>query len=90
MPTFIPLTDPERDDLLRLIASGEPLPESWRGRLFPDSPHAIEIGKEYQLVYEGLSRKPFTVLNICAIVILENSLRSQRHSHEYPFEYRVD
>ena len=57
MSIFIPLTEPERDELLRLIASGEPLPEGWRGRLFPDSPHAIEIGKEYQLVYEGKARR---------------------------------
>ena len=57
MPTFAPLTDPERDELLRLITSGGPLPESWRGRLFPDSPHAVEIGKEYQLVYEGKARR---------------------------------
>ena len=57
MSIFIPLTEPERDELLRLIASGQPLPEGWRGRLFPDSPHAIEIGKEYQLVYEGKARR---------------------------------
>ncbi len=57
MSTFTPLTDAERDELTRLIASGQPLPEPWRGRLFPDSPHAVEIGKEYQLVYEGKARR---------------------------------
>ena len=57
MSTFAPLTDAERDELTRLVASGQSLPESWRGRLFPDSPHAIEIGKEYQLVYEGKARR---------------------------------
>ena len=57
MSTFTPLTDAERDELTRLIKSGQPLPESWRGRLSPDSPHAVEIGKEYQLVYEGKARR---------------------------------
>jgi len=52
MSAFAPLTDAERDELIRLVASGQPLPETWRGRLFPDSPRAVEIGKEYQLVYE--------------------------------------
>ena len=57
MPAFTPLTDADRDELIRLIESGQPLPEAWRGRLFPDSPRAIEIGKEYQLVYEGKARR---------------------------------
>ena len=57
MPVFTPLTDVERDELNRLLASGGPLPEAWRGRLFPDSPRAVEIGKEYQLVYEGKARR---------------------------------
>jgi site-specific DNA-methyltransferase (adenine-specific)/adenine-specific DNA-methyltransferase len=57
MSTLTPLTDADRDELIRLIASGQPLPEGWRGRLFPDSPRAIEIGKEYQLMYEGKARR---------------------------------
>lgn len=57
MRVFTPLTDAERDELNHLLASGQPLPETWRGRLFPDSPRAIEIGKEYQLVYEGKARR---------------------------------
>ncbi len=45
-----PLTEPEKSKLTQLIASGKPLPESWRYRLFPDNIPAAETGKEYRLV----------------------------------------
>jgi site-specific DNA-methyltransferase (adenine-specific)/adenine-specific DNA-methyltransferase len=50
---MIPLTDIEKEELNQLLASGRPLPESWRYRLFPESNRSAEVGKEYRLVYEG-------------------------------------
>ncbi|MFZ5863736.1 MAG: site-specific DNA-methyltransferase [Nitrospirota bacterium] len=52
-----PLTDKEKRELLRLIEAGEPLPEKWRGRLFPGGVRGPEVGKEYRLVYDGKARR---------------------------------
>ncbi len=51
------MTDPEKAELIRLIEAGEPLPERWRGRLFPDTARAPEVGKEYRLVYDGKMKR---------------------------------
>ncbi len=47
------LTDVEKEELIHLLTSGQPLPERWRHRLFPSGNQAAEIGKEYRLVYDG-------------------------------------
>jgi hypothetical protein len=47
----------DKKELMRLIEAGWPLPEKWRGKLFPDSGRAPEIGKEYRLVYDGKMRR---------------------------------
>lgn len=57
IPYPLPLNDNEKRELLRLIEAGEPLPEKWRGRLFPGSARAPEAGKEYRLVYDGKMRR---------------------------------
>lgn len=51
------LTETEKRELLKLIETGEPLPEKWRGRLFPGSLRTPEAGKEYRLVYDGKARR---------------------------------
>jgi DNA modification methylase len=51
------LTDSERKELISLLQNGELIPEKWRGRLFPGSGRAAEIGKEYRLVYDGKMRR---------------------------------
>lgn len=43
----------DKSELLHLLESGWPLPESWRAKLFPASGKTVEIGKEYRLEYEG-------------------------------------
>lgn len=50
---------PENDisKIVKYLEAGEPLPEKWRGKLFPDSSRSTEIGKEYRLVYEGKMRR---------------------------------
>lgn len=48
-----PLSDIERKELIALVAAGEPIPEKWRGRLFPATSRTPEIGKEYRLIYDG-------------------------------------
>ncbi len=53
MPVFNPLTDADRDELIRLIHSGEALPAAWRGRLFPDSPRAIKPVAHGQLSFDA-------------------------------------
>ena len=50
---MVPLTEAEKSELIRLLSTGQPLPEQWRHRLFPGSQRAQQIGKEYRLVYEG-------------------------------------
>lgn len=48
-----PLTDAERSELTALLATGNPLPEKWLHRLFPNGRKAESVGKEYRLVYDG-------------------------------------
>ena len=43
------MTAADKAELLRLLDSGRPLPESWRAKLFPASGKAVEIGKQYRL-----------------------------------------
>lgn len=50
---MVPLTEFEKSEIIRLLATGEPLPEQWRYRLFPSSHRPQETGKEYRLVYDG-------------------------------------
>ncbi|MDL1888646.1 site-specific DNA-methyltransferase [Nitrospirales bacterium NOB] len=52
-----PLDDNEKRELLKLIETGEPLLEKWRGRLFPASLRTSETGKEYRLIYDGKARR---------------------------------
>ncbi len=52
-----PLTDSEKYELTRLIEAGEPLPDKWRRRLFPDAGRTQEVGKEYRLVYDGKMKR---------------------------------
>ena len=47
------LNDQDRAELVRRLGAGEPLPESWRARLFPGTSRPEPVGKEYRLVYEG-------------------------------------
>jgi DNA modification methylase len=49
---IVALTASEKSELIRLLSRGQPLPEQWLRRLFPNSPSQT-IGKEYQLVYRG-------------------------------------
>ena len=53
-----PLTDAEREELTALLATGNPLPEKWLHRLFPNGPKAESAGKEYRLVYDGNRKQP--------------------------------
>jgi len=48
-----PLTDAEREELTAQLATGEPLPEKWLHRLFPNGRKTEPVGKEYRLVYDG-------------------------------------
>ena len=48
-----PLTESDRTELMRLLSTGQPLPEQWRHRLFPRNDRPTETGKEYRLVYDG-------------------------------------
>lgn len=48
-----PLTQLEKRELTLLIESGEPWPDKWRQRLFPQAGRIPETGKEYRLVYDG-------------------------------------
>lgn len=50
---MVPLSEFEKSEIIRLLATGQPLPEQWRYRLFPSSHRAQETGKEYRLVYDG-------------------------------------
>jgi len=50
---MVPLTESEKGELIRLLSTGQPLPEQWRYRLFPSGHRAQETGKEYRLVYDG-------------------------------------
>lgn len=50
---MVPLTESEKTEIIRLLGTGQPLPEQWRYRLFPSGHRAQETGKEYRLVYDG-------------------------------------
>ncbi len=51
------LTEPDKNELLRLIEAGQPLAERWRAKLFPGSARPAEVGKEYRLVYDGKMKR---------------------------------
>ncbi len=51
------LTEQERNELIRLLQLGEPIPAHWRGKLFPGGMHKVEIGKEYRLEYAGKMKR---------------------------------
>ncbi|HYN82780.1 MAG TPA: site-specific DNA-methyltransferase [Gemmatimonadaceae bacterium] len=50
---MVPLTESEKSEFLRLLSTGQPLPEQWRYRLFPRDYPTQETSKEYRLVYDG-------------------------------------
>lgn len=50
---MLSLTDAEKQELIRRLNTGEPVPEKWKSRLFPGSESGAPIGKEYHLAYEG-------------------------------------
>jgi DNA modification methylase len=50
---MMPLTDAEREELTALLATGNPVPEKWLRRLFPNGRQSESVGKEYRLVYDG-------------------------------------
>jgi 16S rRNA G966 N2-methylase RsmD len=47
------LSEAEKQELIRRLNAGEPIPEKWKSRLFPGSENGEPIGKEYHLAYEG-------------------------------------
>lgn len=47
------LTEAEKQELIRRLNAGEPIPEKWKNRLFPGGESGAPIGKEYHLAYEG-------------------------------------
>jgi hypothetical protein len=51
------LTDKEIRELVKYLKAGEPIPQNWRSKLFADSGRALELGKEYRLVYDGKMRR---------------------------------
>ncbi len=51
------LNNEERGELIRLLQAGEPIPTHWRGKLFPDGPQSVDIGKEYRLEYAGKMKR---------------------------------
>jgi site-specific DNA-methyltransferase (adenine-specific)/adenine-specific DNA-methyltransferase len=73
------LNEAEKRELMRLIEAGEAIPESWRGKLFPGSGRAAEIGKEYRLVYDGkMKREEVLALTPAAPWQLVREFCSQR------------
>ena len=57
------LSEVAKLDLLRRIEAGEPLPDTWRERLFPGGGRTAEVGREYRLVYEGKARREEVLAN---------------------------
>jgi DNA modification methylase len=51
------LTEQDRNELIRLLQAGEPIPAQWRGKLFPGGSQGVEIGKEYRLEYAGKMKR---------------------------------
>ena len=53
-----PLSEKNRENIIRLLQEGKPLPEMYKSALFPsDDKEYIELTKVYQLVYQGKKRK---------------------------------
>ncbi|MHB8122188.1 MAG: site-specific DNA-methyltransferase [Desulfuromonadaceae bacterium] len=51
------LTDLDKQNIIKLIQDGKPVPEHYRALLFPDNREYVELTKVYQLVYQGKKRK---------------------------------
>jgi hypothetical protein len=54
---MVPLIESEKNELIRLIGAGEPLPEQWHSRLFPSATRGQQAGKEYRLTYDGKMKR---------------------------------
>jgi hypothetical protein len=52
-----PLIESEKKELIRLISTGETIPEQWKYRLFPGTARGQETGKEYRLAYDGKMKR---------------------------------
>ena len=51
------LTQAEKKELRAAIEAGQEIPAHWRARLFPEAAGAVEVGKEYKLVYAGKAKR---------------------------------
>ena len=52
------LNEKDRENIIKLLQDGKPLPEIYKSRLFPaEDKEYIELTKVYQLVYQGKKRK---------------------------------
>jgi site-specific DNA-methyltransferase (adenine-specific)/adenine-specific DNA-methyltransferase len=49
----VALSESEKSEVIRLLNTGEALPEIWRRKLFPNGHRMQETAKEYRLLYEG-------------------------------------
>ncbi len=57
------LSEKDRENIIRLLREGKPLPEMYKSTLFPsDDKEYIELTKVYQLVYQGKKRKEDVIL----------------------------
>jgi DNA modification methylase len=77
------LSTEERDELNALLATGEPLPEKWLLRLFPNGARSAPVGKEYRLIYDGkLTREEVLAQTPAAPWQLDREFCSERpHGH---------
>lgn len=52
-----PLSESEKEEAIRLISQGEPLPKHLQHKLLPNAARTRETGKEYRLTYDGKMKR---------------------------------
>jgi site-specific DNA-methyltransferase (adenine-specific)/adenine-specific DNA-methyltransferase len=65
------LTDSDRQNIIKLLQDGKPVPELYRSLLFPDDREYVELTKIYQLVYKGKKSKEEVIADTPAAPLQE-------------------
>lgn len=65
------LTDSDRQNIIKLLQDGKPVPELYRPLMFPDDREYVELTKIYQLVYKGKKSKEEVIADTPAAPLQE-------------------
>ena len=73
------LTENDRETIIRLLQEGNPIPETYKSRLFPsEGKDYVELTKVCQLVYSGKKRREDVIAETLAAPLQEEKQECNR------------